>query len=136
MAKALFLIFGLLAFCLYADSACAQGSGSQDSVVGGSLRPRRDTYIIETYPSPARRGQVITIRFYNQNSQELALRVLDINDKVVKELQPRAALPNGIHSYDFPTRQFATGTYHIRLTKYSATGAADLTQDSRFIVLR
>jgi hypothetical protein len=136
--KALILFFGLLALSITAELAVAQDSGGQDStgLSTPALRPRRDTYIIEPFPSPARRGQTVKIQIYNHfPGQVLSLRVVDINDKTVKELQPSAALPNGIHSYDFQTAFVATGTYHIRLTTYTSTGSEDLTQDSRFIVL-
>jgi hypothetical protein len=135
--KALFPFFVLLAVFLACDVVYAQDSGGQDStgLPGIGLRARRDTYIIETFPSPARRGQTIAIQFYNHNPQQLSLRIVDINDKTIKILQPQAMLANGIHSYQFPTNLVATGTYHIRLTTYSSTGAQSLVQDSRFIVL-
>jgi hypothetical protein len=136
--KAFYLFFGLFALSLMTDLACAQDSGGQDStgLLSPALRPRRDTYIIETFPSPARHGQTIKIQFYNHfPGQVISLNVIDILGRVVVELQPQAAMPNGIHSYDFPTNFYASGSYHIRLTTYTSTGAEDLTQESRFIVL-
>ncbi len=138
MKKAIFLFLGLVALSLLPGLADAQDSGSQDStgLANPALRSRRDTYIIETFPSPARRGQTIKIQFYNHfPGQVISLNVIDINGRVVKELQPQAAMPAGIHSYDFPTIFFASASYHIRLTTYTSTGAENATQESRFIVL-
>ena len=138
MKKALFLFFGLVAFSILPDLLLAQDSGGQDStgLTSPALRPRRDTYIIETFPSPARHGQTIKIQFYNHfPGQMISLNVIDILGRVVAELQPQAAMPNGIHSYDFPTLLYSSGSYHIRLTTYTSTGAKDATQESRFIVL-
>lgn len=135
--KALILFFGLLALSITADLAMAQDSGGQDStgLSSPALRPRRDTYIIEPFPSPARRGQTVKIQFYNHfPGQVISLRIVDINDKTVKEW-PSATYTYGVHSHDFPTGLVATGTYHIRLTTYTSTGSENLTQDSRFIVL-
>ncbi|MDP4220057.1 MAG: hypothetical protein Q8916_13100 [Bacteroidota bacterium] len=137
MKNAFQLFFGLLALSMLVSVAAAQDSGGQDStgLSSPALRPRRDTYIIETFPSPARRGEIAKIQFYNHYPLEASLRIVDINDKIVKELQPRQMLPNGIHSYDFQTNLVATGTYHIRLVTYTSTGSENITQDSRFIVL-
>jgi hypothetical protein len=133
--KAYYIIF-VIGISLGASSAWAQGSGGQDSTgVENPQRPRRDTYIIEPFPSPAFRGQIVKIQFYNHNPQQVRLLIVDINDKIITELQPPATLANGIHSYDFKTVAVATGTYHIRLITYTPTGAEDIIQDSRFIVL-
>ena len=134
--KKAFFIFCVLGLFI-ASAVQAQGSGGQDStgLSGPDLRPRRDTYIIETFPSPARHGQTIKIRIYLHNPEMVSLRVVDINDKPVRELQKPETLANGIHEYDFPTYLVATGTYHIRLIRYTTTGSENTTQDSRFIVL-
>jgi hypothetical protein len=132
--KKVFFLFFIL---LIASATRAQSSGGQDStgLSSNDLRPRRETYIIETYPSPARHGQTIKIRIYNHNPQMLSLHVVDINDKIVAELQTPETLANGVHEYDFHTNLVATGSYHIRLTTYTSTGSENVTQDSRFIVL-
>ena len=138
MKKALFLFFGLVALSVLPDLAYSQDSGGQDStgLANPALRPRRDTYIIETFPSPARHGQTIKIQFYNHfPGQVISLNIIDINGRVVKELQLQAAMLAGIHSYDFQTGFYASGSYHIRLTTYTSTGAKNATQESRFIVL-
>ena len=138
MKKALFLFLGIVALTILPDLVHAQDSGGQDStgLASPALRPRRDTYIIETFPSPALHGQTIKIRFYNHfPGQVISLNVIDINGRVVKELQPQAAMPAGIHSYDFPTGLYASASYHIRLTTYTSTGSENATQESRFIVL-
>jgi hypothetical protein len=119
---------------LVAQCALAQDGGSQDSSSGGELRPRRDTYIIESFPSPAMHGVTVNISYYNHNPQETALYVVDVNDKVVKELQPREMVPNGVHKFQFSTRSVSTGSYFVRLRTYTSTGAEEKVQDSRFLV--
>jgi hypothetical protein len=135
--KALFLFFVMFAASIIPGLASAQAPGGQDSTGTGipDLRPRRDSYIIVPYPSPARHGQTVKIQIYNHIDEEISLRIVDLNDKTVKELQPQQTLPNGIHSYDFETGAVATGTYFIRLTTYSSTGSQNVVQDARFIVL-
>jgi hypothetical protein len=131
---AFFVFSGIL---ILAGSAAAQDSGSQDSTGQNipPLRARRDAYIIVPYPSPARHGVTMNIQFYNQNSGQYSLRIVDINDKTVKELQPSAMLDNGIHSYPLQTNNLTTGTYFIRLTTYTTNGNQSLVQDQRFIIL-
>jgi len=126
------LVLGLY---LYDGSIYAQNSGGQDSIAGGTGRPRRDTYIIETYPSPALPNRSINIAYYNHNPEETSLRIVDINDKTIVELQPRQFVPNGIHRYTVRSRQLTSGTYFIRLTTYTSTGSKKQVQDSRFIVV-
>jgi hypothetical protein len=136
--KVFSLFFGIIALFVTTDLALAQDSGGQDStgLASPALRPRRDTYIIETYPSPARHGQTIKIQFYNHfPGQVISLNVIDILGRVIKELQPQAAMPAGIHSYDFNTSLYSSASYHIRLTTFTSTGAEDAVQDSRFIVV-
>lgn len=129
-----FLGISLLLLLIAAD-AFAQ-TGSQDSVLGGQVRPRRETYIIESYPSPVKVGQVVNISYYNHNPQETALIVVDVNDKVVRELQTRKLMPNGVHKFEVPITGLATGAYFVRLKTYTSTGSLDQTQDSRFLVIR
>ena len=137
MKKIYFFLFVLSCIIVFADSASAQDSGGQDStgLASPPLRARRDTYIIVPFPSPARHGQTMQIHFYNHNPQEVSLRIVDMLDRTVKELQAPATLMNGIHSYDFNTGLVSNGTYFIRLTTYTSTGSLELVQDMRFIVL-
>ncbi len=137
MKKAFFLFLVLFAAAIIPGIASAQAPGGQDSTGTGipALRPRRDTYIIVPYPSPARNGVTMKIQFYNHDVQEASLRIVDINDKTIVELQAQQTLPNGIHSYDFHTNSVPTGTYFVRLTTYSSTGSLDVVQDARFLVL-
>ena len=138
MKKAISLFFVLLMMFALPILAFAQDSGGQDStgLIGGpGLRARRDSYIIVPFPSPARHGQTMKIQFYNHYPLEASLRIVDLNDKTVKILQPQQMLTNGIHPYDFNTSLVTTGTYFIRLTTYTSTGAQNIVQDTRFIVL-
>ncbi|HET9137291.1 MAG TPA: hypothetical protein VFO76_11680 [Candidatus Kapabacteria bacterium] len=126
---------GCLILFFTTEIALAQ-SGLQDSVLGGGLRPRRDTYIIETYPSPARHGQRITLRYYNHNPELISLKVFDASDRLIEVLQQQQLMPNGIHDHPFFTYLYASGSYHIRLTRYSSDGTELSTEDSRFIVVK
>jgi hypothetical protein len=107
---------------------------SQDSTAD-TLRPRRDVYIIESFPSPARLGQIVNISYYNHNPMETSLIIVDINDKLIAELQPRKFVQNEVHKFEFKTSKVATGSYYLRLKTYTSTGSLDQTQSSRFVVL-
>jgi len=135
--KALFLFFVLFSLSLIPELARSQASGGQDSTGSDvpALRPRRDTYIIEPFPSPARLGQTVKIQVYNHFTQQISVRIVDVLGRTVKILQDPETLPNGIHSYDFPTSLVSTGTYYIRLGTFSSTGTENLVQDLRFIVI-
>lgn len=128
--------FGISLFLLLWCADVWAQTGSQDSVLGGQVRPRRETYIIESYPSPVKVGQVVNISYYNHNPQETALYIVDVTDKVIRELQPRALTPNGVHKFELPVTGLATGAYFVRLKTYTSTGSLEQTQDSRFLVIR
>ncbi|MBS1904564.1 MAG: hypothetical protein JSS75_12725 [Bacteroidetes bacterium] len=130
------IVLFVFALCALPQMLQAQPtSGTQDSVLGGPLRPRRDTYIIVPFPSPARQGVTMTIQYYNHNAERTSLRIVDINDRTVVELQPDETAPNGIHSFPFNTATVATGTYFIRLTRYGVDGSQVEVQDERFIII-
>ncbi len=118
--------------CIGALSAEAQPT-SQDSTCG-VLRPRRETYIIVPYPSPAKHGQTMSIQYYNHNPEQTSLSIVDVNDRPIVELQPKQLMQNGIHAFDFRTNTVASGVYSIRLTEYTSDGSKLQVQDSRFIV--
>jgi hypothetical protein len=80
-------------------------------------------------------GAIVNISYYNHNSQETALFVVDVNDKVVRQLQPRQMVANGVHKFTFETRTVATGSYFVRLRTYTSTGSEEKVQDSRFLVV-
>lgn len=124
----------VIGLCLSDGTARAQASGGQDSVAGGIERPRRETYIIETFPSPALRTQKINIAYYNHNPEETMLRIVDITDKTVEVLQPRQFVENGLHKFT-PSKKLPSGVYFVRLTVFTATGSEKQVQDSRFIVV-
>ena len=136
MKKIYYLLF-LVGIILISESAWAQDSGSQDStgLASPALRPRRDTYIIVPYPSPAMHGVTMNIQVYNHNPQQLSVRIEDVTGKLIQELQPPEMKDRGIHSYPFQTSRVSAGTYHIRLITYTSGGAQDMIQDSQFIVV-
>ena len=128
--------FGISLFLLLWCADVWAQTGSQDSVLGGQVRPRRETYIFESEPAPVKGGQVVNISYYNHNPQETALYIVDVTDKVIRELQPRALTPNGVHKFELPVTGLATGAYFVRLKTYTSTGSLEQTQDSRFLVIR
>jgi hypothetical protein len=135
--KALFLFFVVFATLLQSSQGSAQTPGGQDSTGTGvpALRPRRDTYIIVPYPSPARPGTSMNIQFYNHQIQEVSLSIVDVLGKTILELQAQQTMSNGIHSYPFQTNSVSPGTYYVRLVTYSSTGSQNQVQNEKFIVL-
>ena len=134
-----FVFVGLLlaAFAGVAANATAQpNGGSQDSSATGALRPRWDSYLIQTFPSPAKAGDQITVQFYNHRSETLTCRVFDMANRLILELWPKQFTQNGLHSFPIPANSLATGTYFIRLTTYTAAGAEDIVDNSRFVIVR
>ncbi|MEP7235951.1 MAG: hypothetical protein ABI778_11715, partial [Ignavibacteriota bacterium] len=72
---------------------------------------------------------------YNHFAQEISVRIVDLIGRTVKVIQPQTTLANGIHSYDFESGKYSTGTYFIRMATFSSTGSQNDVQDLRFIVL-
>jgi len=130
------LLGELLPGSAHAQAIDSVANGPIDSLAGGTVRPRRDTYIIEAFPSPAVSGQSVTIQYYNHVPMETELRVVDLLDRMVTsiELQPRALTPNGLHSFRLSTSGLSAGLYFIRLTTFALDGSVELVQDSRFVV--
>src|ERR1051325_10515557 len=82
--------------------AHAQSNGSQDSAVSGKLRPRWGSYLIETFPSPAKAPDNITLQFYNHTDETLNCRIFDADDRMVLELQPKQFTAHGLHTFSIP----------------------------------
>ena len=122
-------------FLCMASTALAQsGAGSQDSSVSGTLRPRYGSYLIETYPSPARAGQQITIQYYNHNDEVLMCKVFDAVNRLIFEVQPKQLTLAGLHSFVIPANKLSSGMYFIRLTTFTASDNEDVVDNSRFLV--
>ena len=133
--RGVFALLIVLVFALPEVLHAQPTSGTQDSVLGGSLRPRRDTYIIVPYPNPALHGVVVSIQYYNHNPEQTSLRIVDALDREVQVLQPQQLMTNGLHSYDLNTGLISTGTYFIRLTRYTADGSNLEVLNERFVVV-
>jgi hypothetical protein len=136
MIRTVYLGVLLIAGLVLTD-ASAQHTRVEEEPVQDSIpapRPRRETFIIETYPSPAMRGQKINIAYYNHNPEETKLRIVDFADKTIEELQPRQFMPNGLHRFT-PKKKLPSGVYFVRLTTYTTTGEEKEVLDSRFIVV-
>ncbi len=123
----------------FADLANAQDTTvvqTDTTGAGGELRPRRGSYIIETYPSPARAGQNIIIQFYNHNPQDLACDILDLHGRPVIIVQQRTFLANGLHRLSLPSNKLSSGVYFIRLRTYTPAGKLEEVQSYRFMIAR
>lgn len=133
-AMRLFVLFSFMA--VFSSAALAQSNGSQDSAVSGKLRPRWGSYLIETFPSPAKASDQVTVQFYNHQDETLTCRVFDSDDRLVAELQPKQLTTHGLHQ--FPIRAFTlpTGSYFIRLTTFTESGAENIVDNSRFVILK
>lgn len=122
----------------FVSTTRAQSSGgSQDSAASGVLRPRWGSYLIQTFPSPAKAGQPITVQFYNHQDETLTCRVFDIANRELMVLQPKQFTTHGLHTLviDPGKNQLASGTYFIRLTTFTAAGAEDVVDNSRFVII-
>jgi hypothetical protein len=126
----------IVACALLAGDVVAQTPSDQDSICGGFVRPRRDAFLIQTFPSPAKAGEPFTVQFYNHAEKEISLRVVDVLDRTILQLQERATTPAGLHKFlKDQSRDLATGMYFVRLTTYTPTGAIEQVQDSRLVIL-
>ncbi len=137
LAGGLLLGVELLPLVASAQVIDSTGGSQTDSLCGGTVRPRRSTFVIEAFPSPAVLGARVTIQYYNNNPEVIALRVVDLLDRTIAsgDLQTKSLTPNGLHTFSLPTRGLATGMYFIRLTTYTATGSVDQVQNSRFVIV-
>lgn len=134
-----FFLLVCVASGLVPDLAAAQDDSVavSDTVgAGGTLRPRRGNYIVETFPSPARWGQTIVIQYYNHNDQDLAVDIVDLNGRVVYTVKDRQLLPNGLHRFELASNKLSSGVYNIRLRTYTPAGKLDDVQNHRFVIAR
>ena len=132
----------IVLFLAFQASALAQsGAGSQDSSASGHLRPRWGSYLIDPFPSPAKAGDAVTIQFYNHNDETLSCTVFDVNCRsmIVEPamvLQPKALVTAGLHTFTINASALSTGTYFVRLTTFTASGAENIIDNIRFVVFK
>ena len=115
---------------------CFAQSSTQDSVVSGTLRPRWDTYLVGVFPTPAKFGAKISVQFYNHNPETIAVRVFDLACREILELQPQQSTAAGLHTIEIPPFTLSSGTYFLRLTTFTATGAENIVDNARFVVIK
>ncbi len=128
------LLFGCTT--LLATVAEAQSGGGQDSSQAGILRPRRGTYQVQAYPSPAKSGETITISFFCINPDVVSFVIYDMLNKVVMTLQEKGDAPSGLSTFQIPANKLMTGSYVARLTNYTPSGAENTVEDERFVVVK
>jgi len=131
-----FLFVVTIFLFVYAPARAQSGAGSQDSSVTGVVRPRWGSYLIETFPSPAKASDDITVQFYNHNDETLTCRVFDVTCREMLVLQPKQLTVAGLHTFTIPGHRLSTGIYFIRLTTYTASGAEDIVDNSQFAVVK
>jgi hypothetical protein len=131
-----FLFVVTILLFAYSAADAQSGAGSQDSSVTGVLRPRWGSYLVETFPSPAKAGNIITVQFYNHNDETLTCRVFDATCREMLVLQPKQLTLAGLHTFTIPAQRLSTGPYFIRLTTYTASGAENIVDNSRFAVVK
>jgi hypothetical protein len=127
------LFLGLFIACA---APCLAQSSTQDSAVSGKLRPRWGTYIASVFPTPAKYGAKVTVQIYNHNPETLSCKVYDLACRLVMELQPQQTIAAGLHTIEIPQYFLASGTYFIRLTTFTASGAANLVDNARLVVIK
>lgn len=124
------------AFLIGATAAQAQaGAGSQDSVIVGKLRPRWGTYLIETYPSPAKAGSSITVQLYNHNDDVLECAVYDFAGRKMKVLYEKGSIAAGLHKFVFNANGLSTGVYFVRLATYTSSNALNTVSSTKFEIV-
>jgi hypothetical protein len=128
-------ILVFLSLFMVAAGVRAQSNGSQDSAASGNSRPRWGSYMIQTFPSPAKATDNVTIQFYNHRDETLKCRIYDSDDRPMIELQPKQFTPHGLHTFHIPASSLATGSYFIRLTTYTASDAENIVDNTRFVIL-
>ncbi|MDP4198728.1 MAG: T9SS type A sorting domain-containing protein [Bacteroidota bacterium] len=121
--------------CITGIAHAQANGGSQDSATSGTLRPRWGSYLIQTFPSPAKVGDQITVQFYNHQNETLTCRVFDIANRFMVELQPKQLTQHGLHTFTIPANRLSSGTYFIRLTTFTESGAEDVVDNSRFLIV-
>ncbi|HWF43107.1 MAG TPA: T9SS type A sorting domain-containing protein [Candidatus Kapabacteria bacterium] len=109
------------------------GAGSQDT--SGTLRPRYGSYLIQTFPSPAKSTAQITIQFYNHNDEVLMCQVFDAADRLVHVVQPKQMTAGGLHTFLIPASSLSSGMYFIRLTTFTASDNEDVVDNTRFLII-
>ena len=111
MRKFWCLLVLLLAVLASTDTLHAQSfSGTlNDSLCGGPLRPRRGTYIIQSFPTPAKAGSTVNIKVYNHNPDVFSVRIVGVLDRTMMVLQEKQATLNGVHSFSLPSGALASG---------------------------
>lgn len=123
-----------------AASAVAQTGGDnagnqQDSSCVSPLTPRWDTYLIQTYPSPAKAYETITVQFYTHTEQILSCKIFDVANREMMVLQPKQTTAPGLHTFSIRSNSLSTGTYFVRLVTYTATDAQSAVDNSRFVIV-
>jgi hypothetical protein len=126
----------LLAFAIPCVAQTTPDSASRDSSISGKLRPRWGTYIASVYPTPAKFGAKITVQFYNHNPEMIACRVFDLACRLIMEIQPKQSTASGLHTIEIPQFALSSGTYFLRLTTFTASGAANIVDNARFVVIK
>lgn len=112
-----------------------RAQAANDTSCVSPLRPRYGSYLIQTYPSPASRRTPLTIQFYNHQAEILSVKIYDVANRLMLVLHDKQQTDAGLHTYTVRPSKFASGTYFIRLTTYTPSGAENTTDNARFVIV-
>lgn len=113
----------------------AQAQAANDTSCVSPLRPQYGTYLIQTYPNPSSSRSPVTIQFYNHNPEILSVKIYDLRNSLILVLHEKQQTDRGLHTYTIQPGRMASGTYYIRLTTYTASGAELSRDNARFVIV-
>jgi hypothetical protein len=117
------------------DPASVKAQAANDTSCVSPLRPRYGTYLIQTFPNPSSSRSPVTIQFYNHNPEIIAVKIFDLRNSLIMVLHEKQQTDRGLHTYTIQPGRIASGTYYIRLTTYTASGAELTTDNARFVIV-
>ena len=93
-----------------------------------------EVYPIEIYPSPARYGQQVNIRYTNSIPEIIGVQVLAEDGNIVAELQKKELTGSGKHELLYHSDKYVSGNFFLRFTSYSQDNQVLYRQDEHFVV--
>jgi hypothetical protein len=125
----------LFVVALLCATSSVRAQSANDTSAVGPLRPRYGTYLIQSYPSPSSPRSPVTIQFYNHNPEILSVKVYDLANRLIIVLHEKQQTERGLHKYTIQPGKFASGVYFIRLTTYTPSGAENIVDNARFVIV-
>jgi hypothetical protein len=113
----------------------ARAQAANDTSCVSPLRPRYGSYLLQPYPSPSSAQSPVTIQFYNHNPEILSVKIYDLTNRLMLVVHDKQQTDAGLHTYTLKPTHFASGTYFIRLTTYTPSGAENTVDNIRFVIV-